>query len=92
MVHISSNSKTTYRTEVSEEWEFIHITLYGQETLRSFEEIIRSNGYILKLDKESTPIQIIFNLYHETVNNGISDVYQASSKVFIDGVKTRPLI
>jgi AraC-like DNA-binding protein len=80
-VNVPSNHQY-YFPEDSEEWEFIHITLYGQEALRSFEEIIKSNGYILKLDKESTPIQIIFNLYHEVVNNGISDVYQASSNAY----------
>jgi AraC-like DNA-binding protein len=77
-VNVPSNHQY-YFPEDSEEWEFIHITLYGQEALRSFEEIIRSNGYILKLDKESTPIQIIFNLYHEAVNNGISDAFQTTS-------------
>ncbi|KAB8136773.1 AraC family transcriptional regulator [Gracilibacillus oryzae] len=71
-----------YFPEDSEEWEFVHITLYGQEALRSFEEITRSDGHILTLDKNSTPIQIIFNLYNEAVNNGISDVYQASSNAY----------
>ena len=51
-----------YLPSNSSEWEFIHITLFGEEAIRLFEDITDQVGHILKLDLYSTPISIILKI------------------------------
>lgn len=77
-VEIPSNHQY-YLPEDSEEWEFVHITLFGEETHHIFDSIVKEFGHILKLDLNAKPIQLIFKLYEKTIHNEIKNSYEASS-------------
>ncbi len=68
-----------YLPSDSNEWEFIHITLFGEEALRCYEGITDDVGHILKLDLYSTPISKILNLLRMVSTNKMNDSYEASS-------------
>ncbi|MFD2193228.1 AraC family transcriptional regulator [Oceanobacillus bengalensis] len=80
-VNIPSNHRY-YLPEDSDGWEFVHITLYGEEVRRNFEEITKSYGNILRMDEDTSPIQLIFNLYTKAVHNEIHDAYEVSSYAY----------
>ncbi|MBP3039990.1 helix-turn-helix transcriptional regulator [Bacillaceae bacterium Marseille-Q3522] len=80
-VNIPSNHRY-YLPKDSERWEFVHFTLFGERALRIFEEITKYNGNIFRLDKNSAPIQLIFNLHSKTVLHEISDEYKASAAAY----------
>ncbi|WP_255452143.1 AraC family transcriptional regulator [Sporosarcina sp. ANT_H38] len=68
-----------YLPSDSNEWEFIHITLLGEEALRCYEGITADVGHILKLDLYSTPISTILEILRKVANNKLNDAYEASS-------------
>jgi len=63
----------------STEWEFIHITLFGEEALRLYEDIVSDVGHILTLDLHSAPISIIFKILEKVSSNKMNDAYEVSS-------------
>nr|AIA17746.1 Helix-turn-helix domain protein [uncultured bacterium] len=68
-----------YLPSNSSEWEFIHITLFGEEALRLYEDIVDEVGHILKLDLYSPPISIILKVLGKVSRNKINDAYETSS-------------
>lgn len=68
-----------YLPSDSDGWEFIHLALFGEEAVRSFEAITDNAGHLLKLDLNSKPITTIFELLRKVSNNEINDAYEASS-------------
>ena len=77
-VKIPSNHRY-YLPADSTEWEFVHLTLFGEEAIRCFKAITDEIGHILKLDIYSTPITHIFELINKVSTNQINDAYEASS-------------
>lgn len=77
-VNIPSNH-TYYLPSDSEEWEFIHITLYGEEVWRSYHEIVKEHGNILRLEDAAYPNQLIFKLFDKAVHEEIKDAFESSS-------------
>lgn len=71
-----------YLPSDSKEWEFVHITLFGTETLRYFKDITSQVGHILKLDLYATPITHIFNLLKKVDDNQMNDAYVTSSLAY----------
>ncbi|MBO0600621.1 helix-turn-helix transcriptional regulator [Sporosarcina sp. E16_3] len=63
----------------SPEWEFVHLTLFGEEAIRCYNAITDNIGHILKLDIYSTPITHIFELINRVSTNQINDAYEASA-------------
>lgn len=66
----------------SEEWEFVHITLFGEEAIRFFTDIINNAGHILKLDLYAKPILHIFDLLKKVGDNQMNDAYITSSLAY----------
>lgn len=66
----------------SEMWDFIHITLFGQEALRCYEKIIDQFGHILKLGLYDPPITHIFDLLKVVSRNQINDSYETSAAAY----------
>lgn len=77
-VNIPSNH-TYYLPKDSKEWEFIHITLYGEEVWRSYHEIVKDHGNILRLEDTAYPNQLIFKLFDKAVHEEIKDAFESSS-------------
>jgi AraC-like DNA-binding protein len=80
-VKIPSNHRY-YLPADSKQWEFVHLTLFGEEAIRSLVTITEEIGPIIKLDVHSSPIQLIFKILEKTRNNKINDSYEASSYSF----------
>lgn len=77
-VKIPSNHRY-YLPEDSAEWEFVHLTLMGEEAITCYESITDELGHILKLDIYSTPITRIFELINKVSTHQINDAYEASA-------------
>lgn len=77
-VKIPSNHRYYLPTD-STEWEFVHLTLMGEEAIRCYESITDEVGHILKLDIYSTPITRIFELINKVSTHQITDAYEASA-------------
>lgn len=68
--------------EVSEEWKFIHISLFGHEALKCYEEITKISGYIFHLTPNSTPISAIVQMLSLVSANELHDAYESSSLAY----------
>lgn len=77
-VKIPSNHRYFLPSD-SSEWEFIHITLFGNEALRCYEDITNKFGHILNLKLHSTPISSIIEMLRIVSANKMNDAYEASS-------------
>lgn len=66
----------------SDLWEFIHITLSGNETMACFQSIIEQSGPILQLDFHAKPITHILKILNKVINNKITDAFEASSLAY----------
>lgn len=73
---------TYYLPKDSQEWEFIHITLYGEEVWRSYHEIVKEHGNILRLNDNAYPNQLIFKLFDKAVHEEIKDAFESSSLAY----------
>lgn len=71
-----------YLPSDSGEWEFIHITLFGQEAIRCYEDITANFGHILNLNLNSKPISLIIEMLGIVSANKMNDVYEASSLAY----------
>jgi AraC-like DNA-binding protein len=78
LVKIPSNHRY-YLPKTSKEWEFVHLTLFGDEVINCYEFIESYLGNIIKLNLDSTPIKLFFKLFEKASNNEITDSYEASS-------------
>lgn len=71
-----------YLPSDSSNWEFLHITLIGQEAQRVHDLITEKVGSILNLNISDKPITHIFKLLKNISNNQINDAYDSSSFAF----------
>ncbi|HLQ72307.1 MAG TPA: AraC family transcriptional regulator [Bacillota bacterium] len=80
-IKIPSNHKY-YLPKNSDSWEFIYITLFGEESLKSYEEIKKSLGQIISLDLHSAPVSMLFEMFNKVSNQKINDAYESSALAF----------
>lgn len=71
-----------YLPHDSDGWEFIHLTLFGMETMAAYNSITKKAGQILELDFLSNPITKIISILNTINAGGIKDAYEASSLAF----------
>lgn len=81
LVDIPSNHHY-YLPKESKEWEFIFLTLYGEEAERCFKLIKNKFGQILHLDSTSLPIKHIFNSLEKAAANELQDAYESSAYAY----------
>src|SRR5690625_480815 len=80
-VKIPSNHRY-YLPESSHQWEFIHLTLFGDEAIRSHQTITNELGSVFILELNSPPILIIFELLRDVSDQKINDGFEASALAF----------
>lgn len=68
-----------YLPSDSKEWEFIHLTLFGDEALECFERITNEVGHIIKLDTHAPPINLFSSIFEKATSNELNDAYVSSS-------------
>lgn len=66
--------------ENSDNWEFIHITLYGNEVKKAFQFITEKIGHVISFPPDSEPIKVLLAIFQQAVEKNITDSYQASSQ------------
>ncbi|WP_067844096.1 AraC family transcriptional regulator [Amphibacillus sediminis] len=66
----------------SAQWEFIYITVYGNEALFHFKELTDKYGYILQLTEQSRPIKHILRVLEKLQTTDIQYGYEASSYAY----------
>src|SRR5690606_9234919 len=71
-----------YLPEDSSEWEFIFITVFGQEAENCFELIRNKVGQVIHLELHSAPVMHIFNLLEKAAKNELQDAYESSSDAY----------
>ncbi|TDQ40338.1 helix-turn-helix transcriptional regulator [Aureibacillus halotolerans] len=80
-IHFPSDH-TYYLPENSDSWEFIYLTLQGDELLHYHQEILKSFGPVLTLHSDSMPIQKLISIWKLASENLIQDSYFASSLAY----------
>jgi AraC-like DNA-binding protein len=71
-----------YLPDDSSYWEFVYITVYGQEAIHYFHTVTQSYGHILELAIEARPIKHIFHLLDRIQTVGIQHSYDASAYAY----------
>ncbi|WP_100407485.1 AraC family transcriptional regulator [Bacillus solitudinis] len=66
----------------SSHWEFMFITLYGQEALYYFHRITEKHGHILDLDTNARPVKHIVHLIDKIQKTGIHHAYELSGYAY----------
>lgn len=80
-IKVPSNHRY-YLPQNSKNWEFIHLTLFGEETIRLYNAITEKAGHILDLNISETPITHILNLLKNASDNKIHDAYETSALAY----------
>jgi len=81
MVKVPSNHRY-YLPKESDHWEFIYITLLGQEAEKLWDYVSQIYGSVVKIPLDSYIIQLLFTIYKETTDKKINDPYTASLKAY----------
>jgi len=81
IVEVPSNHRYYFPQE-SDKWEFIFLTLEGNEASKCWKYIEVENGSILKVPPDSKLIELLFEIYQNTKEQKITDAYYASSKAY----------
>lgn len=68
-----------YLPTSSNEWEFIHITLFGDEALKCYEDITNNFGHIMNLHINTTPISLIIDMLRVLSSEKTHDAYETSA-------------
>ncbi|KAB8125766.1 AraC family transcriptional regulator [Gracilibacillus oryzae] len=81
LVHIPSDHCYFLPAE-SEHWEFIYITLFGDEAVHYYEFLKQEYGQILQMPMKARPIKHIYRLLEKIETTGISHAYEASGYAY----------
>ncbi len=73
---------TYYLPAESDRWEFIYITLFGNEAYRCYEAIIGEIGHVFRLDAYAPPIQSIIHTMEKVAHQQLDDAYNASTAAY----------
>ncbi|MBM7600045.1 AraC-like DNA-binding protein [Virgibacillus halotolerans] len=80
-IHIPSDH-TYYLPAESDGWEFIYITLFGDEVYRCYETITKEIGHVFELDVYSPPIQTILHTLEQVAHQQLDDAYSSSATAY----------
>ncbi len=78
LINISGDHQY-YLPKNSEHWEFIFITLYGMHVEKCWNYIQSQHHFIVPFHPESSPIQLLVQIFQEASEKKITNPFQASS-------------
>ncbi|SHM66241.1 AraC family transcriptional regulator [Gracilibacillus kekensis] len=81
MVNIPSDH-SYYLPKTSNKWDFIYITVYGDEASKHYQTITGNHGHIFKWPSHSRPIKHIFRMIEIIETTGINHGYEASGYAY----------
>lgn len=73
---------TYYLPPDGESWEFIYITLFGDEAFHSYEKITEEIGHVFKLDVYAPAIQSIFQTLDKVRQQQMNNAYVTSAAAY----------
>ncbi|WNR45433.1 helix-turn-helix transcriptional regulator [Paenibacillus roseipurpureus] len=82
LLHIPGDHEYAFDASVANEWEFLWIRIDGIENDWLSKEVIRQRGALLKIDHDSTPLQLLWTLYEDSANNQLGDRYEVSLRIY----------
>lgn len=68
-----------YLPENSSKWEFLYLTLYGNEAKRCWDYVKESGNQVVRFHPESTPVKLLKQIYDDSRERKITNAYQGSS-------------
>lgn len=71
-----------YLPKDSDKWQFIYITLCGQEAKKCWDFINQTYGYVIDIPSDSSLIQHVLSTYKDTTEGKINDPFIASLKAY----------
>ncbi|SDC08580.1 AraC-like ligand binding domain-containing protein [Pelagirhabdus alkalitolerans] len=71
-----------YLSNDATHWEFIFITLYGNEAFNFFNNYTKAHGHFIKLNRQARPIQQLFYLLDKIETNQVTSSYQLAADAF----------
>ncbi|MBD8068754.1 AraC family transcriptional regulator [Bacillus sp. PS06] len=71
-----------YLPDDSSHWEFIYITLYGQEAIHYYHTLTERHGHLLTLPTDARPIKQIYHSLERIQTKGIHHSYEASGHAY----------
>jgi len=66
----------------SSDWEFIFITLAGDEVRKCWEYINSTHGYVFEISNKRKIIQQLFSIYYDIQSGQVLDIYQFSQRAY----------
>ncbi|WP_099303663.1 AraC family transcriptional regulator [Bacillus sp. Marseille-P3800] len=81
-VAIPSDHQYYYPKEATADWEFIYITLEGQEALNIHRHLLEKYGPVLSIEQEAAPIRLLLRLLSETQAGDINHSYIGSQRAY----------
>ncbi|MCT8139950.1 AraC family transcriptional regulator [Anaerobacillus sp. CMMVII] len=76
------SSHTYYLPDDSERWEFVYITLQGQEALKCWRYLRELLGPVFQIQADSELIQLLMRIYRDVAERKVSDIYISSAKAY----------
>ncbi|AZB40971.1 AraC family transcriptional regulator [Bacillus sp. FJAT-42376] len=71
-----------YLPETSDKWEFMYLTLYGEEADRCINHIRQKTSQVLRFHPESIPVKLLKQIYDEASTKNIKSAYKGSSLAY----------
>lgn len=68
-----------YFPKDAEKWEFLYLTLYGNEAKRCWDYVKETDNQIVRFHPESTPIKLLKKIYDDAKERKITNAYEGSS-------------
>jgi AraC-like DNA-binding protein len=78
IVNIPGNYRY-YLPKESENWEFIFLTLHGDEVQKCWDYIQSTHSPVIRFHPESAPVQLLAQIYKRASEKHIADPFHASS-------------
>lgn len=66
----------------SEYWEFMYITIYGNEAEKAFDFVTEKLGPVIQFNPESAPIKLLMSIFQEAVSRNITDAFESSAMAY----------
>lgn len=68
-----------YLPENANKWEFLYLTLYGEQAKHCWDYIRNSESQVVRFHPESSPVKLLKQIYDDARDKKITNAYQGSS-------------
>ncbi|WP_170885441.1 AraC family transcriptional regulator [Bacillus alkalicellulosilyticus] len=76
------SSHSYYLPDDSEKWEFVYLTLQGQEVLKCWKYLRETLGSVFHVQADSELIQLLMRIYQDVKDMKVTDTFISSAKAY----------